>query len=369
MKHSILKNYAQLLCNYCLDLKKGEKLYVKSSTLAEPLVREVYREAVKKGVHVEYSLDFRGMSSIFYRYADDDQLTYVNVLAKEAMTNFDAYLYIRAPYNLREGQNIDPAKMAKKQEAASKMNKLYFERTASGEMRRSLCQYPTLANAQEAGMTMEEYSDFVYRACKLNTENPQKAWEELGRKQQAIVDFLNKCKHIRYVSENTDIEFSTEGRTWINSDGKSNMPSGEVFTAPVEDSVNGTIEFSYPSIYRGQSVEKVRLWVKDGYIEKWEADQGKELLDKVFLAKGSRRFGEAAIGTNYDIQKITKNILFDEKIGGSIHMAVGQSYKQCGGKNESPIHWDMITDMKKSGAIYADGEQIYENGRFLIGLE
>ena len=171
---------------------------------------------------------------------------------------------------------------------------------------------------------------------------------------------------MRYVAEKTDITFSTEGRIWMNSDGQTNMPSGEVYTSPVENAVNGVVHFSYPCLHGGHEVQGATLWVKDGYIERWEAERGQDYLDKVFQIEGTRRFGEAAIGTNYDINKITKNILFDEKIGGSIHMAIGQSYLQTGGKNQSTVHWDMITDMRQGGEVIADGEVIYRNGRFLI---
>ena len=181
-----------------------------------------------------------------------------------------------------------------------------------------------------------------------------------------MVDLLNKRTKIRYLGEGIDIEFSTKGRTWINSDGQTNMPSGEVYTSPVEDSVNGVIHFSFPGVYMGHEVEDVTLWVKDGWIEKWEAKRGKDFLDQVFQIEGARRFGEAAIGTNYNIDKLTKNILFDEKIGGTVHMAIGQSYLQAGGKNQSTIHWDMITEMRNGGIILADDEKIYENGVFLF---
>ncbi len=183
--------------------------------------------------------------------------------------------------------------------------------------------------------------------------------------QQQIVDKLNRHKLFRYTNADTDITFSAEGRNWINSDGQTNMPSGEVYTSPVEDSVNGFIHFSYPAIYQGHEVEGVRLWVKDGWIERWEAKRGKEFLDHIFSIEGARRFGEAAIGTNYNIDQLTNNILFDEKIGGTVHMAIGQSYQQAGGKNVSAVHWDMITDMTNGGAIYADNELIYQNGHFI----
>jgi aminopeptidase len=180
------------------------------------------------------------------------------------------------------------------------------------------------------------------------------------------VDHLNQCAGIHYRGPGIDIRFSCKGRTWINSDGRTNMPSGEVFTSPVEDSVNGTIHFSYPAVYMGREVEGVTLWVKDGEVYKWEARRGKKFLDEVFSIEGARRFGEAAVGTNYRIDRFTKNILFDEKIGGTVHMAIGQSYAQAGGKNQSSIHWDMIADMREGGEIFADGELIYQGGKFLL---
>jgi len=215
-------------------------------------------------------------------------------------------------------------------------------------------------------MSLSDYEQFVFGACKLFSADPMAAWLNVRASQQRIVDHLNRCSMVRYLGNGTDISFSTQGRIWMNSDGQTNMPSGEVYTSPVEDSVNGTVHFSYPCLYQGNEVEGVTLWVKDGFIERWEARRGKDFLDLIFEMPGTRRFGEAAIGTNYDINRMTKNILFDEKIGGTIHMAIGQSYLQTGGKNESPVHWDMITDMTQGGEIWADGEKIYQDGKFLI---
>jgi len=245
------------------------------------------------------------------------------------------------------------------------LNQLYFDRTANGDLTRSLCQYPTHASAQEAGMSLEDYREFVFTACNLDKTDPVKAWLEVRENQQSIVDLLNTVDVVRYVGKGTDISFSVKGRKWINSDGRTNMPSGEVFTGPVEDSVNGHVHFSYPSIFMGTEVSGITLEVKDGNVVKWSAEKGNEILDQVFEIDGARRVGEGAIGTNYSIQKATKNILFDEKIGGTIHMAVGQSYKQTGGLNESSIHWDMIAEMKYGGQIFADDKLIYENGVFL----
>jgi aminopeptidase len=363
---NVLNRYAKLLVNYCLSLQPGERLYVRSTTLAEPLVREVYREALRAGAHMETELEFREQNRLLLMEGEGDQLAHVSALYREAMERFDAYLFIRAPFNLREDQQIDPAKSKIRQEALAPLSKVYFERTATRSLKRCLCQFPTQASAQEAGLSLEEYEQFVYTACRLYDEDPIASWLEVRRSQQHIVDYLNGCKEIRYLSDKTDIRFSTEGRVWINSDGQTNMPSGEVYTSPVEDAVNGIVHFDYPAIYQGREVQGVTLWVEDGYITRWEARQGQDVLDRVFQMEGTRRFGEAAIGTNYRIDRFTKNILFDEKIGGTVHMAIGQAYLQTGGKNQSSVHWDMIAGMMESGEIWADGVKIYEKGQFLL---
>jgi aminopeptidase len=363
---TILSKYADLLVNYCLDLKTKDKLFINSTTLAEPLVREVYRAALRAGAIVETELDFQGKSNIYYEEAiADHQLAHVSTLYRTAMQDFDAYLYIRAPFSLKEVSSATTEQLSKVKEANAPFHKLYFERTATRDLKRNLCQFPTLAAAEEAAMTLEEYENFVFGACKLFHENPKQAWLDVRQAQQKTVDLLNGREQIRYVGNDIDLTFNTKGRKWINSDGQTNMPSGEVYTSPVENSVNGIIRFSYPGLYQGHEVEDVLLHVKDGYIQHWEARKGKDFLDYIFSLEGTRRFGEAAIGTNYDINRMTKNILFDEKIGGTVHLAIGQSYLQCGGKNESSVHWDMITDMTQQGEIYADGEKIYEKGRFL----
>lgn len=363
---SILEKYGELLVHYCLEIQPGNRLLIRSTTLAEPLVREVYRLATRAGAHVEIQLEIREQNRIFLMEAGEEQLRWVSPLFETAMARFEAYLHIRAPFNLREDQNIDPQKSVIRQAALQPASDLYFKRTATRELKRNLCQFPTQASAQEAGLSLEEYERFVYGACNLYDPDPVASWLEVRRKQQKIVDVLNSRQQVRYKGNGTDISFSTRGRKWINSDGQSNMPSGEVFTSPVEDSVNGVVHFSFPALYMGKEVEEVTLWVKDGYIEKWEAAKGKQVLDQVFGMEGTRRFGEAAIGTNYQIDRMTRNILFDEKIGGTIHMAIGQSYLQTGGKNQSPVHWDMITEMRNGGEIYADDEKIYENGKFLF---
>jgi aminopeptidase len=215
-------------------------------------------------------------------------------------------------------------------------------------------------------MSKSEYEDFVFSACFLNENDPIAKWRQFDTDQHRIVDYLAGKENIRYVGRDIDISFSAKGRKWISDAGTKNMPCGEVFTSPVENSVNGKVRFSYPGFYLGQEIEDITLEVKDGIVTRWDAKKGKNLLDKIMETPGARQFGEAAVGTNTGIKKFTKNMLFDEKLAGTIHMALGQTILETGGKNESAIHWDMLADMHDGGEIYADDELIYKNGKFII---
>jgi len=365
---NIHQKYAQLLVNYCLAVKENDKVYINSSYLAEPLLAEVAKEVYKAGGIPVFNIELKGMGNWALEFAGEQQLAWVNPMKKLMFETFDAFLNIRAPFEKGDDEQepSDQNRFKILQNAQREINKIYFERTGNGSMRRCLCQYPTQAGADDARMSLEEYTRFVYQSCYLFDENPVDKWLEVRKEQQVYVDYLNKADKIHYKGPNIDISFSVKGRTWINSDGRANMPSGEVFSAPIEDSMNGKVYFSYPTIYLGKDVVGISLEVKNGEIVAWNAEEGKEVLDKVFAIEGARKWGEVAVGTNFNIQRTSRNILFDEKIGGSIHMAVGQSYKQCGGLNESTVHWDMITDMKNGGEIWADGDLIYKNGKFLL---
>ncbi|NNE28781.1 MAG: aminopeptidase, partial [Saprospiraceae bacterium] len=323
---AMVKKYAHLLVHYCLELKEGEKLFVNSSALSEPLIMAVYAEATAVGAQVEMDIRFQDRQRLYYENAEGQTLDRVPSFYKLAIETFDAYLNIRAPYNLIEDGRIDPQKKNRRKKAMTTIQQKYFERTATRDLKRNLCQYPTLASAQHAGMSLDEYKDFIFSACRLYDSDPAESWREVRREQQTIVDYLNSKEKIHYKGEGIDISFSTKERTWINSDGQTNMPSGEVYTSPVEDSVEGTIHFSHPAIYGGKEVEGVTLWVEKGEVTKYEAKRGKEVLDELLQLNGARRFGEAAIGTNYHINRFTRNILFDEKIGGTIHLAVGAGF-------------------------------------------
>jgi len=362
----IYSKYADLLVKYSLGLKKGDRLLVITNHLAEPLLQQVQRAAMQAGAHPEFKIGFNSQEKIFYDNASDEQLKDISPTAKLTTNEYDTLLKITAPFNMKELTSVEPEKIQARQVAMTEMTKAMMQRSAEGTLRWSLCVFPTNAAAQECGMSLEEYQEFVFKACFLYEDDPTAKWNELKDKQQGICDFLNTKDKIQYLSPNVDVTFSCKGRTWINSAGTNNMPSGEVFSSPVEDSVNGKVRFSYPGFYMGKEIENISLEIKDGEVISWQAGKGQEILDKIFEIDGARRFGEVAIGTNHGIDKFTKNMLFDEKIGGTIHMAVGATYPTTGGKNESAIHWDMLADMHNGGQIFADGENIYENGHFII---
>ena len=361
----MLEKYATLLCDYCIEAKPKQRVLVKSTYLAEPLLQAVYKVLLERGCIVEFDISFQDQESLMYEYSCDEQLATLPIFYNKAIEEFDALIRIIAPFNLKATAEVASDKKRVLQQAMAPLRKRYMDRAASKDLKWVLCVYPTQAAAQESGMSLTAYERFVYESCMLDQPDPIASWKELSEKQQTIVDYLNTVSHLRYVGPQTDISFSTKNRIWINSDGHYNMPSGEVFTGPVEDSVEGHIYFTYPTVYEGADVEGVYLEVKAGEVSQWKADKGQAVLDRVFSIEGARRFGEVAIGTNYAIQRATKNILFDEKIGGSIHMAIGASYPETGGKNDSAVHWDMIKDMKVDGQIYADDTLIYENGAFI----
>jgi aminopeptidase len=363
---TLYQKYAKLLLHYSLRLKKGDRLLIMSSYLAEELLKEVYRESLAIGAYPEFNISINGTEKIFYDTANDDQLKYVSPTIKYALENYEAFLMIRAPFNLKELETIDPAKKQIVSLGRAYINKTIFTRSAEDKLAWNLCVFPTDAAAQECAMSKSEYEEFVYSACFLNEADPIAKWRQFDKDQQRIVDYLGDKENIRYLSNDIDISFSTKGRKWISAAGTRNMPCGEVFTSPVEDSINGKVRFSYPGFYLGQEIEDISLEIKDGLVIKWDAKKGKSLLDKVMEIPGARRFGEAAVGTNTGIRKFTKNMLFDEKLAGTIHMALGASIPETGGKNDSAIHWDMLADMNDGGEIYADSKLIYKNGRFTI---
>jgi len=362
-----LAKMAEVLVDYSLELKPGDKFLIESTDLATPLIKEIYRLALLRGAHPEVQLQPEGLSKIYYSTASDEQLQYISPLREKVIREYDAFLALKADHNTKALTNVDSSKMALRQRAAAPLNQCFMERAAQGEMRWCVALYPTQGLAQEAAMSLDEYADFVMEACLLNTPCPVAAWQDVHDKQQRYAEFLNGIDLIEVKAKDTDLRLSVKGRTWENCDGKMNFPDGEVFTAPIEDSVEGVIRFSFPGIYSGKEVEDIRLTFKEGKVVEATAAKGEELLHSLLETdEGARRVGEFAIGTNFGITKFTRNMLFDEKIGGTIHLALGSTYYETGGKNESGIHWDMLCDMRDGGEIYADGKLIYRNGKMLI---
>lgn len=360
-----IKKYAQTLINYSLKVEKGNLVVIQGYPVAYPLVEACYEEIIKAGGH-PYVILKHDLNEILLKEGSEEQLTYVSSISEEIVKRADKLLNIGGGNNTKYMSNIDPKKISTFNKARANVSKLQSERSAKGELNWTLCMYPTQSSAQEAGMSLREYEEFIYSACFLNDEDPVASWIKIRESQQHIVDYLNSKKHLRIVSKETDIEMEIESRIWMNSDGRNNFPSGEVYSGPIEDSVNGQIRFSFPGIYSGQEIEDIRLTFKDGIVVEATASKGQKLLEALIdIDPGARRVGEVAIGTNYNINRFIKNMLFDEKIGGTIHLALGKSYPLSGGRNTSAIHWDMLCDMRDGGEIYADGELFYKDGKVL----
>lgn len=362
-----VEKLADVLVRYSTNIQPGDLVIIRGMQEAEPLLLAVYERVIKAGGHAHFLIELPGAQEAFYRLASDEQLDFVSPLQEFLVEQVDASIGIRSNVNTRELSGVDPARQRRRSNAMRPIMKKYMQRGATGDLKWVGTQYPTNAYAQEADMSLREYEDFVYSACFCDREDPVACWQEIHEKQQRLVDWMEGKKDVRLTGPNVDLTLSVEGRTFINSDGKNNMPSGEIFTGPVEDSVEGWARFTYPAITGGREVEGIELWFEEGRVVKATAKKNEEfLLQMLDTDEGSRYLGEFAIGTNDGIQRFTKNILFDEKIGGSFHVAVGAGYPETGSKNESAIHWDMICDMRDGGEIYVDDELFYRNGKFVI---
>ena len=308
-----------------------------------------------------------GLNEVYIKNATDEQLEYIDPMTQIEYEQAKNLISIGAPLNVKNMARFDSKKLAKRSSVMKSLSEKMLKRSAEGELNWVIADFPTNALAQEANMSLEDYTEFLTKACYLYLDNPVEKWIEIGQMQQRIADILNTKSKIRIVGEQTDITFNVAGRKWKSCSGECNFPDGEVYTSPVEDSANGQIYFDFPQIYRGNEAQKVLLTLKGGKVIDAKAEKGQEfLINMLDMDEGARFVGEIAIGTNENIQDVTGNILFDEKIGGSIHMAVGASYPETGGKNVSGLHWDLIKNMKNGGQIYADDELIYENGKFII---
>ena len=358
---------AELVVDYSVAVRKGDRVAISSSTLAEPLLKEIYARVLQAGGHPYMVVGLPELEEIFFRHASDEQLKHVPKPIEMIMETYDVRISIIAESNTRALSSVEPAKTVMVQQARTQLTQTFLRRSAAGELRWVVAPYPTRALAQDADMGLLEYEDFVYGACMPDISDPIGYWRNFSKRQQAVVDWLKGKKQIRIVGPETDLRLSVDGRVFINCDGRFNMPDGEIFTGPVEDSVEGHVFFSYPAIYNGREVTGVRLQFEHGRVVRATADKNEEFLNRTLdTDAGSRSVGEFAFGTNEGITRFTREILFDEKIGGSFHMALGAGYPETGSKNESAIHWDMICDLRKGGEITVDGELLYRDGRFLV---
>lgn len=358
------KRMADLICEYSLALKEGDIFLIRAETVAEPLVKALMVKALEMGAHPVLRMTVTEQQAAFYSHANSKQLEFIAPSILADAQNITAQVYIDSTSNTKQLTRTDKSKIALASKSMRHVRDILMEREAKGEFRWSLCPYPSQAMAQDAEMSMDEYTEFVYNACKLNEKDPVAAWRAVDEFQKKVVAILTGTKEIRIVGDKTDITYNVDGRKWLNCNGHHNMPDGEVYTSPVEDGVNGQIYFDLPTSYMGVEAGGILLKIENGRIMEAHADKGNDFLQSVLETDdGSRGIGEVAFGLNENITIPTKNILFDEKIGRTIHMAVGASYPEAGGKNKSGIHWDMIKSMQ-DGKAYADGKLIFSNGKF-----
>lgn len=360
MRDERLAKLARLLVDYSAGVEEGNQVVLAGGAVAAPLIREVYARILDVGAIPIPQISLPGMQELFFGHAGEAHYEKTPPVVRAIYEGSDAFISIMSPTNTRALANVDPAK----QQALAKRDKALQEIVLKKD-RWALTLFPTEALAQESDMGLAEYEDFVFRAMGLNEEDPVRYWEDKAREQQRLIERLERAKEIRIAGPGTDLKLSVAGRKFINGDGTKNMPDGEIFTGPVEDSANGTVYFGIPAAVAGREVSGVRLRFEGGKVVEASAEKGEEYLISMLDAdEGARYLGELGIGTNYGIPRATKNILFDEKLGGTVHLAVGRSYAETGGKNESSVHWDLVCDLREGGELRADGELIEKDGAF-----
>jgi aminopeptidase len=353
--------FADLLCGYCLDVRPGQQVLVRSTTAAEPLLLELQRAILEREAWPLLRVELPGETAAFYEHARDVHLDEFPRLALDEAKRIDASLSIQAPTEAFELEGVDPARIARLARGRRDLRERIMEK------RWCTTLWPTEAAAQRAGMTFDDFSAFVERALFLDQPDPVGSWAGLSAFQAGLIDRVGGARQIRIEAEGTDLVLDVRGRRWVNSDGRRNMPSGEVFTGPVESSAEGRIRFDVPSGPPGRAVAGVELEFRGGEVVAARADEGDEHLQAALTTDdGARRLGELGIGTNFGIDRPIGAILFDEKIGGTVHLAIGRSYPETGGTNKSAVHWDLICDLRRGGRITADGEVVQQDGRFAV---
>ncbi len=366
-----VQKYAKILVEHSTRVEPGDRILIESTVAAEPLIRETFIQILERGGIPHPMIALPGMmpfsqDEMYLTYAKEAQLDFVPTFYKLAYDQFEGRIRIHSATNTRGTTNIDPLKSQRRGKALSSITEAQMRRGAQGKFKWVTTLYPTDGYAQDANMSLKEYEDFVFGAVHANEEDPIAYWKGTATEQQKAIDFLSNKSQITLRGPNVDLTLSIKGRIFENSIGIFNMPDGEIFTGPIEESVNGWVKYTFPAIYGGVAVEGAELTFTNGRVETAKAEKNQDYLLKMLESDaGSRYIGEFAIGTNKDITRFTGNILFDEKIGGSFHMALGAGYPETGSKNKSAIHWDMICDLRKDSEILADNQLFYKNGRFV----
>ena len=366
MSDARVDRFAKVLVEYSAHINPGDRVLIEATTLAEPLVRALYSHILDVGGYPQVLLDFPDQIEIFLSQAGNDQLDIIPPFQKLAYETFQSRIRVQSQSNPRALGGIDVARMGRFQRTTKPLLETQMLRGASGELKWVTTLFPTEGYAVEAGMSLRAYEDFVYRACHINEADPVAYWKQIEAGQNKIIEKIQGHHLVSLHGPNVDLSLSIKGRNFLNSCGTHNMPDGEIFTGPVEDSVNGWVKFTYPAIFNGVAVEGIELTFSKGRVEQAKATKNEKfMLEMLSSDAGARFLGEFAIGTNFEINQFTGNILFDEKIGGSFHMALGAGYPETGSRNKSSIHWDMICDMRENAEISVDHDVFYRNGQFV----
>ena len=366
---SRIQKLAQILVGYSTAVRPGDRVAIETTTNAEPLVRALYEQTLAHGGHPHLLLRLPDQDKIFLERASDAQLDFTPAFQRLVTEQFDVYIRARADVDTRALSGIPAARQSRWQKAMAPVRNMMIRRGAEKSLRWVLAQFPTDAYAREAGLDSAAYENFVYNACHADADTPDPVayWTSVEEKQRRIVERFEGHDKVKLIGPNVDLSLSIKGRKFNNSCGHHNMPDGEIYTGPVEDSVAGWVRFTYPAVYQGRIVEGVELTFEKGRVTSATASVDQEFLQKMIASDvGSHYLGEFAVGTNFEIDRFTRNILFDEKIGGSFHMALGAGYPETGSKNKSAIHWDMICDLRKDSEILVDKQLFYKNGQFVV---
>jgi aminopeptidase len=357
MRDPRIDEYARLLVERSVPARAGAQIVVRSTPLARPLIEAVIEQTARQGAHTLLQLAFELVGGPFAREAPLEILRETSPLQRMIWEQADGLIIIWAPENAREGAELSEERHAAVQQSTRPVR----TRTMAMEVPWVIAEYPTPAGAQDAGMSVGQYEDFIFDAVLRD-------WDAEAERMRRIADVFDATDEVRIAGLETDLTLSLAGRTGEVEAGHVNMPGGEVYYSPLEDSAEGTIEFSeFPAVYLGREVEGARLVFEGGRIIDASARAGEEhLLRTLDTDDGSRRIGELGIGCNPGIQRYMKNVAFDEKIDGTVHLALGNSYTFTGGTNVSAVHWDLVKDLRAGGRLYADGRLVQQNGRWLV---